>query len=298
MNRQTTRLLALGLKAIIQQPKLIQVILFWIPFITGLGLIIGGGYYFYENKIAQPKMSYMGVPITQNNWQNLTHTLRNEGYMLGYSERLKNPLWVIYKVTNNKKKYAKRPHFSADWRSLSYITTDDYKYSGFNRGHLAPNYIIASRYGKQAQKETFLMTNISPQKPKFNQKIWQRLEEVSANHFSKQFKTFWVVTGPIFTENPKKLKTTNIAIPKAFYKIFIAPSADKNKIKSLAFIMPQSARPKDSLIKYVTSIDEVEKQTGIDFFWQLDDKAEQKLEQQQDFQPWKLKRVANLPSRY
>jgi endonuclease G len=298
MNKQTTKLLILGFKAIRQQPKLIQLSFFWLPFVGGLALIIGGGLYFYETKVAQPKMAYMGVPISQNNWQNLTHTLRNEAYLAGYSEKFANPLWVTYKVHNNKQKYGKRPSFSSDWRSLAHISTNDYKHTGYDRGHLAPNYVIGSRYGRSAQKETFLMTNISPQKPKFNQKIWQRLEEVSANHFSKQFESFWVVTGPIFAKKPNKLKNTSVAIPSAFYKIFIAPKTETQSASALAFIMPQTAKPTDSLLKYVTSIDEIEKRTKLDFFWQLEDSLEAKLEKSTDHKPWNLQKYSNLPSRY
>jgi hypothetical protein len=35
---------------------------------------------------------------------------------------------------------------------------------GFDRGHMTPNFAIASQYGSLAQLETFLITNISPQK--------------------------------------------------------------------------------------------------------------------------------------
>ena len=298
MKRPASKLLLMSLKAIIQQPKLIQMVFFWLPFLAGLLLIIGGGWYFYETKVQQPKMTFMGVPFTQNNFANLTHTLRNEGYMLGYSEKLANPLWVIYKVTNTKQKFGKRPKFIADWRSLAGITTYDYKGSGYTRGHLAPNYVIASRYGRGAQKETFLMTNMSPQKAAFNQKIWQRLEEVSANHFSKKFAEFWVVTGPIFDEKPARLKNTEIAIPKAFYKIFITPKTADHPVQALAFIIPQDAGKKDSLLKYVTTVDEVEKQTGIDFFWRLENDVEDKIESLVNHESWQLKKVANLPSRY
>lgn len=271
---------------------------FWLPLIIGLTLLLAGGYYLYEIKIAKPKMAYMGVPITQNNWQNLTHVLRNKAHMVGYSEKLANPLWVTYQVTNQKQRFARRPPFSADWRSLSAIHPHEFRRSGYDRGHLAPNYVIASRHGKIAQRQTFLMTNISPQKPRFNRKIWQRLEEVSAKHFSAKFDKFWVITGPIFDDNPQRLKNTNIAIPKAFYKIFIVPATANNQVKTLAFIMPQTANPKDSLLKYVTTIDEVERQTQIDFLWQLEDDIENEIEKLLDHQPWGLTKVANLPSRY
>jgi len=298
MKRPASKLLLMSLKAIIQQPKIIQMVFFWLPFLGGVLLIVGGGWYFYETKVQQPKMTYMGVPFTQNNFANLTHTLRNEGYMVGYSEKLANPLWVIYKVINTKQKFGKRPKFKKDWRSLAGITTYDYKGSGYTRGHLAPNYVIASRYGKKAQKETFLMTNISPQKAAFNQKIWQRLEEVSANHFSNKFDTFWVVTGPIFDKNPTQLKNTEIAIPKAFYKIFITPKTDNHPVQALAFIIPQNAGKKDNLLNYVTTIDEVEKQTNIDFFWRLEKEVEDNVESLIAYQAWELQKVANLPNRY
>lgn len=298
MKTHQTQLIQTLFKAVLQQPKLLQITLFWLPTLSGLALILGGIGYFYETKIARPHMAYMGVPITQNDWQNLTHTLRNEGFMLGYSEKLANPLWVTYKVTQTKLNYGKRPQFETDWRSIAQIKYHDYSRSGYDRGHMAPNYVIASRYGKNAQQDTFLMTNITPQKPTFNQKIWQRLEEVSADHFSKQFKQFWVITGPIFSANPKQLKNAPVAIPKAFYKIFVLPQTEESPPKTLAFIMPQTAKPRESLMKFVTTVDEVEKQTGIDFFWQLPDDIENTLEASENDPAWQLEKVANLAGRY
>lgn len=298
MSKNTSHLIRLLFKELAKQPKLLQISFFWLPVIFGFVLLAGGLKYAYEMEVARPAMTYMGVPKTNHDWQNLTHILRNKGFMLGYSEKLANPLWVTYKVTQTKVKYGKRPHFEADWRSLTHIRHEDYTGSGYDRGHMAPNYVIASRYGYEAQKETFLMTNITPQKPSFNQKIWQRLEEVSADVFSKQVGTFWVVTGPIFDTHPKTLKNTPIAIPKAFYKIFIRPEIDGKPTIALAFILPQNAKPKDSLLNYVTTIDEIEQQTGIDFFWQLEDTVEMPLEASKNDQAWSLEKVASLPSRY
>lgn len=298
MSKNASYLTQLLFKELAKQPKLLQISFFWLPVIFGFTLLAGGLKYVYETEVARPAMTYMGVPQSSQDWSNLTHTLRNNGFMIGYSEKLANPLWVTYRVTQTKKHYGKRPSFQADWRSLAHIRHEDYTGSGYDRGHMAPNYVIASRYGYSAQKDTFLMTNITPQKPSFNQKIWQRLEEVSADFFSKQFGTFWVVTGPIFDSNPKTLKNAPVAIPKAFYKIFIRPQKEENPIIALAFIMPQDAKPKDSLLNYVTTIDEVEKQTGIDFFWQLEDSLESSLEASKNAQAWSLEKVANLPSRY
>jgi len=163
---------------------------------------------------------------------------------------------------------------------------------------LAPNYVIASRYGKQAQKEAFLMSNISPQKALLNQKPWQRLEEIVANDFSEWHDGFWVITGPIFDKSPQALKRTKIAIPKAFYKILIKPSDNPSSIIALAFIFQQNAKSNASLMSFVTSIDEVEKQSGIDFFSELEDPVEDILEAKKTPQLWRLPEVATRPSRY
>jgi endonuclease G len=267
--------------------------------------LIGGLWYGYEFTVARPAMTYMGVPQVNASKPvsgvntGISHILRNQAYMLEYSEDLENPLWVTYKVTEAHFKSGKRPsRFSKDWRSYKQVKHEDYTGSGYDRGHMAPNYVIASRYGKLAQKETFLMTNVTPQKPRLNQKSWQRLEEVIANDFSEWNGDFWVVTGPIFDKNPKSLKNSSVKIPKAFYKILIKPSSPERPAKALAFIFPQNAKPRASLMNFVTTIDDVEKQTGIDFFSDLEDEFEDKLEASKTPEAWRLKEVANRPSRY
>ncbi|WP_373018604.1 DNA/RNA non-specific endonuclease [Thiomicrorhabdus sp.] len=288
--RQVLRLLRPALQLIIRKPIYLIAV-----------FLAGGIWYGYEVTVARPAMTYMGVPqeISAPADASWTHVLRNQAFMLGYSEKLANPLWVTYQVKAKQFDSGKRPSsFSRDWRGLSGITHQDYTGSGYDRGHMAPNYLIASRYGRSAQLETFLMTNITPQKPNLNQKSWQRLEELVANDFSDWFGNFWVVTGPIFDTNPKTIKNTRVAIPKAFYKILIKPGSQDSPAKALAFIFPQNAKPNASLMTFVTTIDEVEKQTGLDFFYKLDDDFETRLESSQTPEAWRLSEVANRPSRY
>lgn len=290
--------LSILFKALARQPKLLQLSFFWLPMLSGFLLLVAGAVYGYETHIARPAMVYMGVPKTPQNLNNLTHILRNEGFLLAYSEKLANPLWVTYQVTQTQKTYGQRPPFKTDWRSLKRVHTKDYIGSGYSRGHNAPNYVIATRYGRKAQQQTFLMTNISPQLAEFNTKIWQRLEEVSADYFSKWYPHFWVVTGPIFDAHPPTLKNTDIAIPKAFYKIFIRPAEKGIAPLALAMVIPQTAPEDGNLVEYVTSIDDVEAQTGIDFFWELEDRIENRVEASKNHQAWRLSEVAQLPSRY
>ena len=259
-------------------------------------------FYVYEMFVARPMSVYMGTPQTQGVSLKAFHrVMRNSDFMIGYSDYRGNPLWVTYLLTpipKDSKRYKRPSTFTKDWRNITQLTTNDYTHSGYDRGHMAPNSAISRLYGKDAQLDSFLMTNVTPQKPKLNRKIWQRLEAIESSHFTKIFDKVWVITGPIFDKDIEKLKTSSyIEIPDAFYKIYIGLK-DNQPPKTLAFIMPQTVRGNEPLTRYVTTIDEVEKQTRLDFSPKLEDVLEAKLESSKDIKSWKLKSVANTRSRY
>lgn len=270
------------------------------PWIALLALVAGGGWYVNERQVREA-YSYQGLPKSVAWSQELTtRVFRNDGFMLGYSETRKNPLWVVYQLTAmDKRQSLKRPQrFSIDNRTLSRVAHDDYTGSGYDRGHMAPNYAISTQYGRAAQKETFLMTNITPQKPKLNQKFWQRLEAAGVDHFTQQFDNIWVYTGPIFDEQREYLKS-GVEIADAFYKIYLAPpTAERKQAVALTFIVPQTVNGKEPLDQFLATIDEVEQRTGINFFHALPDVEENVLEATQSTQPWRLNQVARRPGRY
>lgn len=260
------------------------------PKVFLLALLLGGLSYSYELFIAREAMVFEGIPkATYNSMQTYTRIFRNNAYMVGYSDIKGNPLWVVYKLTSLSENtpHLKRPEsFSADWRNLGLITSSDYTNSGYDRGHMAPNHAISLLYGKQAQVETFLMTNITPQKPSLNQKLWQRLEEMELDSFTPKFKEVWVYTGPLFDEKTTRLKSSYfVEIPDAFYKIYVGVEAN-GTLKTLAVIVPQNAKANDRMEKYLVSIDEVERRSGFDFLHRLEDTMEGRLEKEIDATPW------------
>ena len=255
-----------------------------------VALLLGGLTYSYEVFIARDTMAFQGVPFaTQSSLSTYTRIFRNTAYMVGYSDLKGNPLWVAYKLVtpNENMPHLKRPDgFRADWRNMGLITSNDYTNSGYDRGHMAPNHAIALLYGKEAQEETFLMTNITPQRASLNQKLWQRLEEMELNSFAPRFKVLWVYTGPLFDTKTTRLKSASlIEIPDAFYKIYVGIE-ESGALKALAFIVPQKAKANDNIEKYVVSIDEVERRSGFDFLHQLEDTLEDALEKKIDTHNW------------
>lgn len=243
-----------------------------------LALLFGGLFYAYEFFYARNTMVFAGIPSSK---EHFTRIFRNDAYMVGYSDSKNNPLWVVYKLTSpsHQTTHLKRPdNFKSDWRNFWLIKSDDYTHSGYDRGHMAPNHAIALLYGKEAQKQTFVMTNITPQKPILNQNVWQSLEEMELYQFTADAKALWVFTGPLFHGKIKYLNhTSSIEIPDAFYKIYIK-IRDNEKIETLSFIIPQTVKSHEKLEKYIVNINEIEKQSGFDFLKELDDHLEESVE--------------------
>jgi len=245
-------------------------------------------------------LSWQGVTT----WQELTplsvhRVLRNDGFLLGWSDVRVNPLWVSYLLHEVENPRAgPRPGFQRDWRALWPISPESYFGSGYDRGHLAPNYAIAAVHGREAQRDTFLMSNMSPQRPELNRRLWQRLEEVVMDRFVPRFGTLQVIAGPIFPA-PFRDNVLNrvglVEVPDAFYKILAVPG---DEALALAFIMPQAVSGDEPLDDFLVSIEEVEARTGLDFFPQLPEAAAAVLEGRIETAGWGLEAAARLPSRF
>lgn len=207
-------------------------------------------------------------------------------YTLSYHEKYEQAEWVAYilkkeQISNNK---IKRPYFnqdkmvktgSADWRN--------YKKSGYTRGHLLP--AGDRKFNKEAYEDTFLTSNISPQKGDFNGGVWNRLEQ-KTRYWAEKYEVLYVVTGGVLTDDLKTIGEEKVAVPKYFYKILL--DYTDPEVKAIAFLVPhqESDLP---LYKFVTSIDEIEKLTHIDFFPALPDELENTLESSSSYKNWSFR---------
>ena len=127
------------------------------------------------------------------------------------------------------------------------------------------------------------MSNISPQIPGCNRGIWKRLEKQVRMWAIKEQK-LCVITGPIFQPRAQTLGKTDIPIPAAFYKVILDMTPP---MKMIGFIVPNETT-KRRLHSFVVTVDEVEKITGYDFFRELPDEIENKLESNCNFMDWEL----------
>lgn len=238
------------------------------------------------------------VPISDTKVIDPVQLLENKCYDVGYSNARANPLWVTYRLTRHKDDGVdkRQTKFITDTRTSAQIVHEHYNRSGYDRGHMAPNHAIGALCDDEAQKETFFMTNISPQSKALNQRWWERLERVEFNHFTRIFDKVWVIAGPVFSDYPVNLPNGPVQLPVAFYKIYLAEKA--GQWHALAFLVEQGVEGKEPLSQYRTSIEEIEAKTGFDFLPELTAEMKQRLISDRQDKSWKLNEVDLIPTRY
>lgn len=204
-------------------------------------------------------------------------------YTLSYVEAHEQSQWVAYELTgeNAAGGVERTNNFKKDpLVSTGSASPDDYKNSGYDRGHLAPAGDMA--FSELAMKESFYMSNMSPQHPSFNRGIWKKLEE-QVSTWAVECGSIYVVTGPVLASSLGAITVNRITVPGYYYKVVLDYAAPG--IKAIALVLPNKMGEKQ-LSEYVVSIDHVEKITRIDFFPALPDSLENALEEKISIAGW------------
>jgi endonuclease G len=129
--------------------------------------------------------------------------------------------------------------------------------------------------------ESFFLSNMVPQVPNHNRGIWKQLETYVRN-WVKEGKDIYVVSGTIYAPGYQTIGANRVGIPTHMWKVVV----DRNSSKSIAFLFPNAPLPVQDLPKYATSIDSVEKATGINFMPRLTRAQEGKLEKGVNLADW------------
>ena len=200
--------------------------------------------------------------------------LYNRHYVLGYSYYFRQAKWALEIIDSDRTDVVRSNNFRSDYRVPEKFRADKdvYEGSGFNRGHLVAS---ANQFETQLQNsETFLLSNMCPQKPRFNSGIWKKLED-AVRKLDAQDKIFetYVISGPIFyfdqdvimMGHDKENISVSLPIPHAFFKSILVEK-NTGTINMWSFLIPNktsNGKLEDFLVK--TSL--VEKISGL-FLWE------------------------------
>ena len=214
------------------------------------------------------------------------HVLHHKGYVVSYNSQWKIPNWVAWELTareaggkmEREDTFCEDPDFKGAQASLA-----DYRRSGYTRGHMVP--AADMRWSKEAMEECFYLTNMCPQVAAFNSGNWGQLER-QCRSWAKRDSAIWIVCGPIVGKSPKHIGAGKVVVPDGFFKVVLAPYAKTPR--AVGFIYPHRNKKGAKMREFMTTVDEVERRTGIDFFASLPDEVERKVEAQNPAGRWRF----------
>lgn len=209
-------------------------------------------------------------------------------YALSSNDSTKFADWVAYRLdsaTINGPSQKERKWMADPWLDPSEtLEPEDYKNAPENlnidRGHQAP---LANFKGTPYAWETNYLSNITPQKSDLNRGVWKELEDWE-RLLTDRFGLVYVMTGPIYGEFLGRLPNADEPhrIPSGYWKIIVIPNnrniADSLNLQIFSFIFSQNTPKSSQLSSHLTSVDEIERQTNLDFFWLLSPKTQSLLE--------------------
>lgn len=233
--------------------------------------------------LADAAIDGLEIPATGNTTDE--QILRRTGYTTSYNKETKLPNWVAWHLTadHTSGPYSRKGvSFAEDEDVATPRATDtDYKHSGYDRGHMCPS--GDNKWSAEAQRESFLFTNICPQEPNLNSGDWNEME-MQCRRWAKEYGDLYIVCGPIlYSQKHKTIGRNRVVVPEAFFKVVLR--TDSGQPKAIGFIYKNAPgnRPKGD---YVNTVDEVERITGFDFFPALPDSIEDKVEAEANWVDW------------
>lgn len=206
----------------------------------------------------QPELRY-GAPVCDE-------ILTGRFFTIGYSWYFRQAKWTLEIVNRNEylvdkvlTKVDRLDNFRADIRIPKRFraSLDEYKGSGYDRGHLVPS--ANQNYQSIQNSETFLLSNMSPQKEELNRRMWGDLEDaVRKLNDQQEILETYVLTAPVFYFQ-KPIETIgkpddlgiDIPIPHAFVKSVLAEDI-KGRLSLWTFLMENRELPgkiEDYLVK-------------------------------------------------
>lgn len=237
--------------------------------------------------------SRLEVPALKAGNLFVTHWTKESGdsvmtFCLEYDKKKHHSRWVAFRFDAttslkrvSRKDYSIKPQYPIDPKLPGeFAIESDASFQGYQHGHLVAS---ADRlYSRQANDNTFYMSNMSPQRAKFNSPYWSEFEQfVQSKGRNRSFAdTLYVCKGGTIDKDAHILEYVSrgrIAVPRYYFMALL--KVKNGKYTSLGFWMehksygsgsPSYAEMRDKAV----SIDELEELTGIDFFHNLPDVIE------------------------
>jgi endonuclease G len=206
------------------------------------------------------------------------YLLSKPQYALSYNRDQGKPNWVSWHLDGDDLGSAARQDnfradesLPADWYR---VKTSDYSGYGFDRGHNCPS---ADRTASEDDNSaTFLMTNMMPQAPQNNQRTWADLEDYCRT-LVRAGNELYIVCGSYGRGGTGSegyyttIASGQVTVPARCWKVVVVLPAGTNDLgritsstRVIAVNTPNNVNVNAAWGGYRTSVDAIEKATGLD----------------------------------
>lgn len=208
--------------------------------------------------------------------------LFNSSYLVDFDEDSRIAHWVHYELLASESlgSTQRTEDFRRDSRSTRSAGAENYRGSGYDRGHLKP--AGDSKSSTQEMSSSFLMTNMIPQTPALNRGIWRSLEQ-DIREWAVRYGAVHVSTGPSI--ETKTHIGQSIRVPAACWKAVLRTDPDTSAI---AFMIPNNAKVEGNIEDYIMTVDELESMIQIDLFPALPEQVEGQIESVRASNKWEM----------
>lgn len=190
--------------------------------------------------------------------------LYRSGYTASYNAETKIPNWVAWKLTREHTEGTIK-RSGAAWHQDAEVpmpraTANDYKGSGWSRGHMCP--AGDNKWDADAMYETFLFTNCCPQNANLNSGAWNQIE-MTCRRWARKYGEVYIVCGPVlFRQQHATIGPNQVVVPEAFFKVVVCLNGTPRGIGYIC----RNTDGDSSKDSYVNTIEQIERITGITFF--------------------------------
>ncbi|RYE39974.1 MAG: DNA/RNA non-specific endonuclease [Hyphomicrobiales bacterium] len=183
-----------------------------------------------------------------------------------HSGDTRTPVYVAQRLNKNALggiPRGKSDRFFADARlpRAERAELDDYKRSGYSRGHMAPAADMATQ---AAMAQSFSLANMVPQAQKHNSGAWSRIEQDTRKYVQRAQGDVYVITGPVYGAASPRIGAQGVAVPSHLFKLVY----DSRTHRAWAH---WQANSDDEKVSRPISYEELVRRTGVDWLPERDE---------------------------
>ena len=176
-----------------------------------------------------------------------------------HSGQTKTPVFVAERLNRRTLAQAnglpRTDRFYADarLRRAERAELDDYRGSGYSRGHMAPAADMAT---PDAMAQSFSLANMVPQDQRQNAGPWSRIEQDTRKYVMRATGDVFVFTGPVYDSRPATIGAGRVAVPHQIFKLVYDADTGRSWVH-------WQANSSDAKVGAPMSYDEFVRRTGM-----------------------------------